>query len=93
MGAVADAAGTVADEVLEGRDTFTRLPPAPSPDELGRLTGAVNELVDRLGPALRKERALVESQRDFLASAAHELRMPVTILRSEAEVALQGAPR
>lgn len=87
---VAAAAGTVAREVHEGRDEFTRLPPAPLQDELGLLTGAVNELVDRLGPALRKERALVAAQRDFLASAAHELRMPVTILRSEAEVALEG---
>ncbi|MEQ9568889.1 MAG: HAMP domain-containing sensor histidine kinase [Longimicrobiales bacterium] len=91
VGRVAAAAGVVAREVHEGRDEFTRLPPAPVGDELGLLTGAMNELVDRLGPALRKERALVEAQRDFLASAAHELRMPVTILRSEAEVALEGS--
>lgn len=89
---IAGAAMTVAAEVHEGRDEFTRLPSTRARDEVGRLTTSLNRLVDRLGPALRKERAMVEAQRDFLASAAHELRMPVTILRSEAEVALQGRP-
>ncbi len=87
---VAAAAGIIADEVAAGRDTFTRPRPAPVDDEVGQLTSALNGLADRLGPALRRERKLVEEQRRFLAGAAHELRMPVTILRSEAEVALQG---
>lgn len=87
---LADAAEVVADEVAAGEDSFTHMPTSPADDEVGRLTSAVDRLVDRLGPALRKERALVDRQRKFLASAAHELRMPVTILRSEAEVALEA---
>lgn len=87
---VAGSAHRVAEEVAGGRSTFHRLPPAETPDEIGVVTEAFNTLVARLEAALGKERELVEHQRAFLAAAAHELRMPVTILRTEAEVALEG---
>jgi signal transduction histidine kinase len=86
---VAGSACRVAGEVGAGASHFHRLPPARADDEIGAVTEAFNTLVDRLEVALGKERELVEHQRRFLASAAHELRMPVTILRTEAEVALE----
>lgn len=87
---VADSARRVARRVAGGADHFDRLEEPEGGDEVAVLTASFNELVDRLGPALRRERALVEHQRAFLATAAHEMRMPLAILRSEAEVALQG---
>jgi heavy metal sensor kinase len=56
----------------------------PNPgDELGRLAKTLNEMIARL------ERSFDEMQR-FTADAAHELRTPLAVLRSEAEVALRS---
>lgn len=52
-----------------------RLPIANPGDELGRLGGTVNALLDRLDDALAQ-------QRRFLADAAHELRTPVARMRA-----------
>ena len=58
-----------------------RLPVANTHDELGRLTGTINEMITRL------ERSFAEVRR-FTADASHELRTPLAVIRSEAEVAL-----
>jgi heavy metal sensor kinase len=55
-------------------------------DELGQLTTAFNGLVARL-------RAALETQRQFMADASHELRTPVSIASSAADVALSRAHR
>jgi two-component system, OmpR family, sensor kinase len=55
-------------------------------DEIGQLTRAFNALVARL-------RAALESQRQFMADASHELRTPVSIVRSAADVALSRRGR
>jgi signal transduction histidine kinase len=55
-------------------------------DELGQLTRAFNGLVARL-------RAALKAQRQFMADASHELRTPVSIIRSAAEVALSRTER
>lgn len=62
-----------------------RVEAATSEDELGRLALAFNAMIERL------QKSFVEMQR-FTADAAHELRTPLAVLRSEAEVALR-APR
>jgi signal transduction histidine kinase len=59
-----------------------RLPLGKAHDEAGRLSEAINQLLQRL------ERASA-SQRRFISEAAHELRTPLTVLRSGLEVALQ----
>lgn len=53
-------------------------------DELGRLGAAFNALLDRLAAALK-------SQRQFMADASHELRTPVSVVRTTAQVML-GQP-
>jgi two-component system OmpR family sensor kinase len=58
-----------------------RLPVANERDELGGLARVINALLARLD-------ASFEQQRRFMADASHELRTPITIMRSEAEVAL-----
>jgi two-component system OmpR family sensor kinase len=55
-------------------------------DELGQLTRAFNGLVARL-------RAALQTQRQFMADASHELRTPVSIIRSAAEVGLSRERR
>ena len=52
-------------------------------DELDQLAGTLNDMLDRL------ERSFAEMQR-FTADAAHELRTPLAVIRSEAEVALRS---
>ena len=55
-------------------------------DELGQLTRAFNGLVGRL-------RAALQTQRQFMADASHELRSPVSVIRTAADVALSRRSR
>jgi signal transduction histidine kinase len=50
-------------------------------DDLRELGETLNEMLDRLADSF-------EAQRRFVANASHELRSPLTVIRSEAEVAL-----
>ena len=58
-----------------------RIPVARTSDELGRLATVLNELLARVDAAF-------DQQRQLIADASHELRTPVAILSSEAELAL-----
>lgn len=52
-------------------------------DELARLARTLNEMIDRLYKSF-------EEMKRFTADAAHDLRTPVTILRTEIEVSLMA---
>lgn len=56
--------------------------PAGSAAEVAALAGAFNDLLDRL-------QASIESTRRFTADASHELRNPLSVLRTGLEVALR----
>ncbi|MCC6494109.1 MAG: HAMP domain-containing histidine kinase [Pirellulales bacterium] len=60
-----------------------RLPIHGAGDELDQLAHTVNGLLDRIA-------AYLNTKRDFLANAAHELRTPLAAIRSSVEVALNG---
>ena len=77
MAAVADS--------IDRRRFDARLPVSAPRDELRRLAVAFNALLDRLSD-------VVQAQRRFMADASHELRTPVTIARTAAQVTL-AAPR
>ena len=59
-----------------------RLPVIREFDELGELSKTLNDTFDRLGRS-------VDTMRRFTSDAAHELRSPVAVLRTEAEIALR----
>ena len=60
----------------------SRLPLPPGDDELARLGVTLNDMIERLEAAVRRERA-------FVADASHELRTPLALLRAELELALR----
>jgi signal transduction histidine kinase len=55
-------------------------------DEIGQLARAFNGLLARL-------RAVLQTQRTFMADASHELRTPVSVIRAAADVALSREHR
>jgi two-component system OmpR family sensor kinase len=78
--AMAEEAQRLTEHSSGGRLTVGRA------DELGRLAAAFNGLVDRLESALAV-------RRQFLADASHELRTPVSVSRTAADVALSRPER
>jgi heavy metal sensor kinase len=76
------------DRIVQTADRITatqldrRIEVVSTDDELGRLARTLNGMIARL------ERSFEEIRR-FSADAAHELRTPIAVLRTEAEVALR----
>ncbi len=60
----------------------TRLAPPDADDEIGRMTGLLNQMLERLRGAL-------DANRRFAADASHELRSPLTVMLGEVDVALK----
>ena len=60
-------------------------------DEVGRLADRFNEMLSRLAVSRDALDDSVHQQRQLVADASHELRTPVTSLRTNAEVLLAGA--
>jgi len=62
-------------------DLQRRVPAPTTRDEIGQLAGTVNDTLGRLETA-------VDRQRRFVADASHELRGPLTALRSDLEISI-----
>ena len=60
-------------------------------DEVGQLATRFNEMLERLESSRAALDASVTAQRQLVADASHELRTPVTSLRTNIEVLLSGA--
>lgn len=66
---------------IGGNELYRRVPTPGSQDEISRLARTMNAMLDRVEQA-------TERQRRFVADASHELRNPLTRIRSSLEVSL-----
>ena len=73
-------------EAIAGGDLSRRLRLPPGGNEVARLGGAFDHMVERLA-------ATLQAQRRFIADASHELRTPLTSLEGLSEMLLIGADR
>lgn len=85
LGELADAAAHVA----ETDDLALRID-TDRDDELGQLARRFNSMLDRLQLSREELAGSVAAQRQLVADASHELRTPITSLRTDLEVLLEG---
>jgi two-component system sensor histidine kinase MprB len=74
-----------AEHVAETRDLSERIEPTGE-DEIGRLAVSFNAMLDALELSMNALDASVHAQRQLVADASHELRTPVTSLRTNIEI-------
>lgn len=67
--------------IIKGGDLQQRVPVPKAHDEVRSLAVALNEMLEQVEQAFLR-------QRRFVADASHELRTPVTVIRSKAKLAL-----
>jgi heavy metal sensor kinase len=71
---------------ISSKDLTLRIPAGNPKDELGRLAATFNRLLERL------ERAF-SSQRQFMEDSSHELRTPIYVAHTAAQVTLERTGR
>ncbi|MGP0584939.1 HAMP domain-containing sensor histidine kinase [Paenibacillus timonensis] len=76
---------------------FSEKLPVRSQDELGQLSGSINELSDRLHSHIRqlerdieKEKQLEHTRKEFIAGVSHELKTPLSVIQSGLAVLKDG---
>ena len=78
------------EHVTRTQDLSRRIAPVGE-DEIGRLALGFNAMMDALETSMHALDASVHAQRQLVADASHELRTPVTSLRTNIEILQQGA--
>jgi two-component system OmpR family sensor kinase len=78
-----------AQAIGDAHDFTRRMPVEGKPrnprDELARLSGSFNEMLDELERSHVNLQNTLDAQRRFVADASHELRTPLTAIRTNAE--------
>jgi two-component system sensor histidine kinase MprB len=78
-----------AEHITQTQDLGRRID-VPGNDEVGRMAARFNTMLDTLEGSRRALDDSVHAQRQLVADASHELRTPVTSLRTNIEVLLAG---
>ncbi len=86
-----DRMATTADDITARGDLTARMPDPGDRAEAGRLSAAINTMLDRIQQAFSARLASEQKVRQFAADASHELRTPLTTIRGYAELYRQGA--
>jgi two-component system sensor histidine kinase MprB len=81
---------TAAAEHITQTEDLGRRIEVPGDDEVGRMAARFNTMLDTLEGSRRALDDSVHAQRQLVADASHELRTPVTSLRTNIEVLLTG---
>jgi two-component system sensor histidine kinase MprB len=81
---------TAAAEHITQTEDLGRRIDVPGDDEVGRMAARFNTMLDTLEGSRRALDDSVHAQRQLVADASHELRTPVTALRTNIEVLLAG---
>jgi two-component system sensor histidine kinase MprB len=81
---------TAAAEHITQTEDLGRRIDVPGDDEVGRMAQRFNTMLDTLEGSRRALDDSVHAQRQLVADASHELRTPVTALRTNIEVLLAG---
>ncbi|MGH2919081.1 MAG: ATP-binding protein [Solirubrobacteraceae bacterium] len=81
---------TAAAEHITQTEDLARRIEVPGDDEVGRMAARFNTMLDTLEGSRRALDDSVSAQRQLVADASHELRTPVTSLRTNIEVLLAG---
>jgi signal transduction histidine kinase len=86
-----DQMATTANRITSQGDLTARMPDSGDRAEAGRLSAAINTMLDRIQQAFSARLASEQKVRQFAADASHELRTPLTTIRGYAELYRQGA--
>jgi signal transduction histidine kinase len=73
---------------ITSTDLGRRVPVSEHRDEISGLAETVNRTLSRLEEAVEQQRRFAEQQRRFAADASHDLRSPITAMRTQVEEAL-----
>jgi signal transduction histidine kinase len=76
---------STAERIGDDRDFTRRMPVENAKDELGRLSTSFNQMLTELEQSHVDLQTALESQRRFVADASHELRTPMTAIRTNVE--------
>jgi signal transduction histidine kinase len=82
---------STADLITSNGDLTARMSDPDDRQEIGRLAGAINTMLDRIQQAFGARLRSEQKVRQFAADASHELRTPLTTIRGYAELYRQGA--
>ena len=73
-------------QIAATRDPSRRMPEPTADDEVGELTGTLEQMLRSLDAARAEREGAMKKQREFVADASHELRTPLTSVLANLEL-------
>jgi signal transduction histidine kinase len=73
-------------QIAATRDPSRKMPEPTADDEVGELTGTLEQMLRSLDAARAEREGAMQKQREFVADASHELRTPLTSVLANLEL-------